>query len=420
MIGILSRKAIFSFASRVRVVVKPYLALTVLLTFMGTVAPQEARANSLSMGGGTLSWSIYTSTSGCNYSTTYTLYQFYNFSFTSSAGVVSPLSGSAYYYQWYGGCASGTPQGASPSSIVMYGPTFYITFYPGSSGSGSATYTAFSPAATPTFSPVAGTYSGAQKVTISDTTPGAIIYYTTDGTTPTTSSTQYTGLITVISAETIEAIATANYYLPSAVGTAVYTILPSITSLSPTSGVAGTPVTITGTNFITLPGEKTVTFNGTAATSITSWGATTIVAEVPTGATSGNVVVIVGGLSSNGVPFTVTPTNPVTTSVSLTTSGSTSVYGGLVAFTATINAPLIGSSLTFSDNFNNVPTTLGTVTISGTTGSDTTATFTTSTLAVGTHSITARFAGNLSYGLATSNTVTQTVKSPATSVVTCW
>src|SRR5438876_6163920 len=46
-------------------------------------------------------------------------------------------------------------------------------------------------ATTPTFSPVAGTYVGSQSVTMSTTTNGATIYYTTDGTTPTTASTVY-------------------------------------------------------------------------------------------------------------------------------------------------------------------------------------------------------------------------------------
>jgi hypothetical protein len=64
--------------------------------------------------------------------------------------------------------------------------------------------------ATPTFSPAAGTYTAAQSVTISDTKPGATIYYTTNGTTPTTSSTVYSGPITVSASETLEAMATAS------------------------------------------------------------------------------------------------------------------------------------------------------------------------------------------------------------------
>ena len=79
---------------------------------------------------------------------------------------------------------------------------------------------------------------------------------------------------------------------------------PSITSLSPTSGAIGASVTITGTNFGSTQGTSTVTFNGTAATP-TSWSATIIVATVPTGATTGNVVVNVRGVNSNGLNFTV-------------------------------------------------------------------------------------------------------------------
>ncbi|MGO9096182.1 MAG: IPT/TIG domain-containing protein [Bryobacteraceae bacterium] len=81
---------------------------------------------------------------------------------------------------------------------------------------------------------------------------------------------------------------------------------PAVISLSPTSGPRGTAVTISGLNFGPSQGSSTVTFNGTAATS-TSWSATSIVALVPPGATTGNVLVTVGGLVSNGgMSFTVT------------------------------------------------------------------------------------------------------------------
>ena len=81
-----------------------------------------------------------------------------------------------------------------------------------------------------------------------------------------------------------------------------FTVLatPTITSLSPTSGAVGASVTITGTNFGSTQGTSTVTFNGTTAATITSWSATSIVAKVPAGATTGNVVVTVGGVASNG------------------------------------------------------------------------------------------------------------------------
>jgi len=78
---------------------------------------------------------------------------------------------------------------------------------------------------TPTFSPSGGTYTRTETVTISDSTPGAMIYYTTNGTTPTTSSTKYTGSISVTTTKTIEAMAVAAGYSNSAVASARYVIV---------------------------------------------------------------------------------------------------------------------------------------------------------------------------------------------------
>lgn len=96
-----------------------------------------------------------------------------------------------------------------------------------SSGSGATSTPEATPAATPTFSPVAGTYNTSESVTISDATPNSTIYYTTNGSTPTTGSAQYTGAIAVSSSETIQAIAVATGYSTSAVASAAYVITPT-------------------------------------------------------------------------------------------------------------------------------------------------------------------------------------------------
>ena len=93
----------------------------------------------------------------------------------------------------------------------------------------SATYTIQppAPAATPTFSPAGGSYAAVQFVVLRDMTPAATIYYTTNGTTPTTSSEKYSGPITVSISETIKAFAMATGYANSAIASESYTIVPS-------------------------------------------------------------------------------------------------------------------------------------------------------------------------------------------------
>ena len=93
----------------------------------------------------------------------------------------------------------------------------------------SGTVDALPVAATPTFSPVAGTYMTEQSVTISCETANAAIYYTLDGSNPTENSTLYSAPITVSETTTIKAIAVASGYDNSTIAEATYTINEVIT-----------------------------------------------------------------------------------------------------------------------------------------------------------------------------------------------
>ncbi len=126
--------------------------------------------------------------------------------------------------------------------------------------------------------------------------------------------------------------------LPTATGT------PTISSLTPNTGAVGSSIVIAGTNFRSSQLGSTVKFNGTTATNITSWGPTSITATVPTGATTGNVVVTVGGQASIGVTFTVTATPSIT---SLTPSTG-AVGSSIVIAGSNFNPQGTGSAVTFN------------------------------------------------------------------------
>jgi RHS repeat-associated protein len=131
---------------------------------------------------------------------------------------------------------------------------------------------------------------------------------------------------------------------------------PTITSLTPNSGAVGASVTIAGSNFGTS--QDTVTFNGTTA-AVTTWSSSSIAVTVPSGATSGNVVVTVSGQASNGVNFTVVPTpqitslSPNSSAVSAEIAIAGSNFGatqgsGSVTFNGTSATPTSWSASTIS------------------------------------------------------------------------
>jgi hypothetical protein len=155
---------------------------------------------------------------------------------TQSVSITSAGATSIYY----------TTDGSTPTtaSTVYAGPISIATTTTlraiGANASGlgavtSGTYTIQPPPpSTPVFAPAAGTYNTAQSVSIMST--GATnIYYTTDGSTPTTASALYAGPISIGATTTLRAIG-VNAGGSSPVASGTYTILPSAPVFAPAAG----------------------------------------------------------------------------------------------------------------------------------------------------------------------------------------
>jgi len=215
---------------------------------------------------------------------------------TATVSITDVTSGSSIYYTTDGSApvpgAGTTKQYTTALSLSATTTLNAIATAPGdtNSATGTATYT-LQAAATPAFSPTAGTILTTQGITISDATSGAAIYYTTNGTTPTASSTLYSGSVTIADTTTFKAIAISTGYLPSAVATATYTITPAaVPTVSPAAGTYSSAQSVklsdtspTPTIYYTTDGTKPTHSSKqyTAAISVTSTTTITAIASSP-------------------------------------------------------------------------------------------------------------------------------------------
>jgi len=204
------------------------------------------------------------------------------YSVSETVAISDATSGAAIYYTTNG--TTPTTSSAVYSTPIIVSASETLNAIAAASGYtnsaiGTAAYVINLPtpqAATPAFTPVAGTYTSVQTVTISTTTPSATIYYTTNGTAPSTSSPMYSGPITVSASETVEAIATASGDTTSAVGPAIYVInLPLPTSGPATPTFSPRAGTYSGTQTVTIsdvtPGVTIYyTTNGTTPTTLSN------------------------------------------------------------------------------------------------------------------------------------------------------
>src|SRR3989442_295752 len=189
-----------------------------------TVQQQQVATPSFSPGGGTYTGSV-------------------------TVSISDATSGATIHYTTDGS----TPTTSSPvySTALTFNQTTTLKAMAAASGmtnSGVASATYTIRVATPTFSPGGGTYTGSVTVAISDATSGATIHYTTDGSTPTTSSPVYSSALTFNQTTTLKAMAAASGMTDSAVASATYTIQQqqvATPSFSPGGGTYTRSVTVT-------------------------------------------------------------------------------------------------------------------------------------------------------------------------------
>jgi sugar lactone lactonase YvrE len=234
----------------------------------------------------------------------------------------------------------------------------------------NVTYTPEPTAAAPTFGTTAGTYTSAQSVTISSTTPGALIAYTLDGSTPTESGGTVIngtalangGTVSVGTSLTINAIAFATTPTPygaSPVGTAAYVINDTTHVAQPTFSPGANTVALgTTVTISTTTSEASIRYTTDGSTPSETLG-TPYTVPIPISATTTiKAIGYIGGLGDSVV------TNPATYTISSSVAAPTfSPGGGAVASgtAVTISCATTNSSIRYTTDGSTPSETLGTL-----------------------------------------------------------
>jgi hypothetical protein len=305
-------------------------------------------------------------------------------SFTPSSGYpgsVISITGSSFI-----GITSVSFGGVPASSFFVHGPTLMeATVAGGASGSISVT----NPVGTGSLSGF--TFTGPVITSVNPNSGGAGSVITITGLNFTTTyfvvigglqATSYTVVnATTITATVAQGASNGSVDIYTNYGTASFPGFqytgPSITSFTPTSGNAGSVITITGSN---LTGTTSVSFGGTPASSFTVVNATTITATVGNGST-GNVSLTspLGNASRSGFQYTgppiITSFNPIISGpggpITITGAhfaGATDVsFGGTPAVSFTVVNPttIVAIIGTGSSGNVSVTTIYGTSTLPG-------------------------------------------------------
>ena len=229
----------------------------------------------------------------------------------------------------------------------------------------TATYT-IAQVAKPVFSEAAGVVTMGTQVTITSTTEGASIYYTLDGTTPTSSSNIYNGYVVIAKDETIKAIAIKENYVDSEVANVAYTVAGENEGIvfgnlgyetgSDLSTVNGTDVTLTFAKNTGSNGPKYYTGSNGAPNTARIYDKNTLAVS-----SSENIAAIVfsiyegssnialktgesGTFAGGATKIWTTDAGASTKSVTFLASGTIKIVSVTVFFEATGESATIGTS----------------------------------------------------------------------------
>ena len=247
--------------------------------------------------------------------------------FGDAAFTLSPTSDSPGAFTFTSSNTSVATISGSTVTIVANG-TSTITAKQASSGDySSATATATltvgvaGTVAAPAFSTAAGAIAFPTTITLSSTTAGATIYYTTDGSTPTTGSTQGTSVV-VNSAQTIKAFAIKTGWTDSSISSAAYTQAQATAPTSITLAV-GSTAAVGGVTNVAIPSAGATDSTG-AVTGWVSSTASKIKFTVVNGGSASSTITIGGGAYTSGADYTITAASTLTVVVTTTETGKTS------------------------------------------------------------------------------------------------
>ena len=251
--------------------------------------------------------------------------------FSSTTPTVCTVTGTTATFLIAGTCTIQATQagGLDPSTGNTYGAVSVPQSFP-----------VYGAAQKITFSPIAGTYPAAQTVTIGDSVAGAAIYYTTDGTTPTTASTPYSAAIPVSTTETLNVLATATGADP-ATASATYTIGTIAVSIAPQSPSlnAGATQSFTATATGTTGAQSaSVNWSASCGSFSSTTSATGVAVTYTAPAIAENCIIVATSVADNtkSAQVVASVAVPGTINIVVTPPISTIPIGGTATITATV------------------------------------------------------------------------------------